>query len=345
MEAEERAAVALGLVAVVVLGAGFAVRAHRRGAPSPTKSGVPAIVANAAGFAACGRALASSDAALRAVEIDGCAKLEGDDLAFLGCSPSGAWSMAIERAVRRRGPAGDACGDVGLVVTLTHFGRDGSPVVVSPGASLATMFHVPEGDVKVNVSVLATPGSRHLDEPQFFDFDGDGDEEVIVTGGAEEEGYSPELHEVWTFKGGAVVGYVPALGLEFDGTLDLDGDRRPDLVGRGPHSKILAESEVGQSEPIAPRFFVYRSMPDGTFDVHSSASIAYAKTQCGPQSAVDFEGATFDDAFGTALVCARLWGTSASDLHAAADRRCHVGERCPLWVSALIDVDPPFTFR
>ncbi|CAN5658200.1 hypothetical protein BH09MYX1_BH09MYX1_03450 [soil metagenome] len=300
-------------------------------------------VPNATGFAACGRSLVASDEALRAIEIDGCPKLEGDDLAFLGCSPSCAWAMSIERAIRLP-VAGDPCGDIGLVVSLTHFAQDGSAVVAAPGASLADTWHVPEGDVKVNLSILQGPGSRHLDEPQFFDFDGDGDEEVIVFCGANEEGGDPELHEMWTFKNGAVAGYAPATGLAFDGTTQLDADHRPDLTSRGPYAKILAESETGDSYPIAPHLFVLQSLVNGTFDIRSPAALDYAKTQCGVESTIDWPSAAFDDGLAMAIVCARLHGASEDDLHAASAKRCHAVDRCPAWVSALIDTPPPFVF-
>lgn len=344
MEREERAAFVLGLAAVAVLAVGFVVREHRHHAPARVH--VPPAAASAGSFTSCGRTLLASDEALRAIEVEGCAKLADEDLAFLGCSPSGTWSMSVERALRRP-VAGDACGDIGLVVSLTHFAKDGSATVTTPGSSLAKTWHVPGGDVTVNASVLVGPGSTHLEEPQFFDFDGDGDDEVIVFGGADEEGYDPELHEVWTFKQGAVVPYAPALGIEFDGTIQLDGDHRPDLVGRGPYAKILAEAENGDSYPIAPSMFVARSMPDGTFDLRSPESIAYAKSRCGSRpalAAVDFATAFFDDAFAQNLVCARLYGAAAEELHEAAAPRCTKGDRCPLWVSALIDVPPPFVF-
>lgn len=340
MEREERAAFVLGIAAVGALVVGFAIREHRRHAPASDFHAPPASTNS---FTSCGRTLLASDEALRAIEIEGCPKLADEDLAFLGCSPSGRWSMSIERAVRRP-VAGDPCGDIGLVVSLTHFAVDGSPTVAAPGSSLATLWHVTGGDVKVNASVLQGPGSVHLEEPQFFDYDGDGDDEVLVFGAADEEGYDPDFHEVWTFKNGSVVAYAPAAGIEFDGTTQLDGDRRPDLASRGPYAKILAESESGESYPIAPHIFVWHSLANGTFDVHSPAAIAFTKAQCGPRSPIDFESAFFDDGLASSIVCARLWGATAEELHAAADKRCKKNDRCPAWVTALIDVPPPFVF-
>lgn len=336
----ERVAVAIGLAVVALVLGGLAARRHRAESTAASAAG-PVVVSSGA----CGRTIAQSDEALRSIEVEGCPRIEGDDVAFLGCSPSGSWATSIERAVRspvEGGTGVDPCGAVGMVVTLTHFAKDGSPVVVSPASSLATKMKTSAGEVTVNASLSPRPGSRHIDEPSFFDFDGDGDEEVVLFASADEEGYDPEIAEVWTFKGGVVVPYAPASGIAFDAVTDVDGDGRPDLVGRGPYAKILAESETGDSFPIAPRFFVARALAGGAFDVHAPESIAYAKTQCGPRAPVDFENGSFDDALATAIVCARILGASAESLHTEAAHRCRGTDRCPLWVSALIDVEPPF---
>ncbi len=338
MELGERGAVGLGLGLAVAVVVGLAVREHRRHAPAHAP--VAATTSTSAG--ACGRTLVASDEALRAIAVDGCPKLADEDLAFLGCNPSGTWALGVERAVRR--PGNDACGDVGLVVSLTHFAKDGSATVAAPGALLAQSWKIGADEVRVNASVLAGPGSLHLEEPQFFDYDGDGDDEVIVFGSADEEGYDPSVQEVWTFKGGAVLAYTPALGVSFEGTTDLDGDKRPDLIGRGPYARILAESESGDSYPVAPSIFVAVSQRDGSFDVHAPAAIEYARSKCGPRPQIDWATTFFDDALAENVVCARLWGATAESLHAAAAARCTKSDRCPLWVSALMDVDPPFVF-
>jgi hypothetical protein len=341
VETTERFAVGLGLLAVVGLALGFGLRVHRRHAP--TTLAVGPAPAGAGAFSSCGRTLVQSDDALRAIAVDGCPKLADEDLAFLGCSPSGTWAMNVERAVRRP-VKDDPCGDVGLVVSLTHFAKDGSATVASPGALLSQPWKIGAEEVQVNASVLQGPGSRHLEEPQFFDFDGDGDEEVIVFGSADEEGWDPTLQEVWTFKRGAVLAYTPALGIPFEATTDLDGDKRPDLIGRGPWSRILAESETGASYPIAPSFFVALSLPDGTFDPHAPAAIEYARSKCGARPQIDWSTTFFDDALAQNIVCARLYGTPAAALHESASVRCAKADRCPLWVTASMDVEPPFVF-
>jgi len=279
-----------------------------------------------------------------------------DGMNFLPCFDDHrvTWGMRIERAYRDVEPGHqdeDYCGSIGFHVRLVHVDAAGREASAMPGPSQVQLWKPDAGgELEVNVSQIPYWGSLDLDEPTYFDFDGDGDPEVIVSGSANEEGYNPNFHEIWTFKDGAVVPYAPAKGLVFDDVADLDDDGRPDLLTRGPFAAVEAPSAMGDAYPISPLLFAAHSRPGGAFVQGDAASIAYAKKECGPAGPLQFT--TFDEDAAKAIVCARLHGVTAAAVVHALDAQCKSyvdvvmeAGQCPGWTKALVAVDPPFQVR
>ena len=276
-----------------------------------------------------------------------------DGMEFLPCFDDRliTWGMRIDRAYRDVEPGHegeDYCGSVGFHVRLVHVDAEGHEASAMPGPAQAQRWKPDAGgEIQVNDSQVPFWGSLDLDAPMYVDFDGDGDPEVIASGSLNEEGYNPTFHEIWTFKGGAVVPYAPAHGIVFEDAVDIDDDTRPDLLTRGPFAKVEADSALGDTYPIAPLLFPAHSKVGGAFVLGDAAAVAYARKECGPPRPLQFT--TFDEDAAKAIVCARLHGTTGDAVTKALDAQCtsyvdvvmEAGQ-CPRWTKELAAVEPPF---
>jgi hypothetical protein len=372
-------AVAIGGLVVVVAVGLFARREHARHGRAPSTP--PVVTASArpkpppppppkpltiedddAGVPLSPRCRALRDGTVRAVAAlassqphPSCvATLDGMD--FLSCFDDHrvTWGMRIERAYRNVEPDHedneDYCGSLGFHVRLVHVDASGHEASAMPGHS-QTYVWTPDGgaELQVNYSQIPYWGSQDINAPTYFDFDGDGDPEVLVSGSVDEEGYNPGFLEIWTFKDGAVVPYAPAQGIVFDVVTDVDDDGRPDLVTRGPFASVEADSALGGTYPIAPLLFAAHSKPGGAFVQGDAAAIAFAKKECGP--AVPLQFTTFDEDGAKAIVCARLYGTTTEAAMKVLDAQCKsyvpvvmdsAAGQCPDWSKGLAAVEPPF---
>ena len=121
-----------------------------------------------------------------------------------GVTEAGTWSLVPRRfEVQRDGivEEGKTCSEIDVEVVLVHLGA------LVDGAELARSEDVPfaqaavDGGLATNWSLVGSGGwgSRSLEKPIFFDYDGDGELEVIVSGSSNDEGYDPSYREIDTY--------------------------------------------------------------------------------------------------------------------------------------------------
>ncbi len=111
----------------------------------------------------------------------------------------------------------------------------------------------------------------------FFDFDGDGEAELLLPTLDSEHATSGQRHlTVWTFKKGKVDLYPPCAKLPAVGVEDADGDGRPDLIldlldtyqgmdtGYPTHSSIHSD-----------QWKLAHSLKDGSFSTTDKVATSY----------------------------------------------------------------------
>lgn len=231
--------------------------------------------------------------------IDGGAGwLTPDLLRRAHCVPietGGAWA-ALPTHVRSTGP-----GEYTIDWRVVHVASDGLQ------ASRVEKPFVAGVDRSLDVADLAA-----------FDFDGDGEPELVLHGTSwARDGAATPFARVYTFKKGVVAPY-PGAPDAFVAVEDVDGDGRPDLVGNGPYAAVIASACSGASRRVIGPALAAHSVSDGGFSSGDEAAAAFAKRGCpAPPETILASGAT-----ATNLACARLWGKSEAEVAAAVAREC-----------------------
>lgn len=263
------------------------------------------------------------------------------DLSTLACrtSQNGAtWGLRVDDVVDI-GAAGatDACA-TGWLVRLVHVDVDGAESAVVPGIAAKQRAHTYD----------VTSDTR-IAEVTFFDWDGDGDDEVLVEA-ARGAADAPDEQRaiVWTFRavdGGAsrVVPYEPSAALTIVGVRDVDGDGRPDLL-----VSFFGTSHDGL--PTTHRFLAH-SLPDGGFSLRDAAAVTWAQKECPSDPKLDLAQKTpadFDSSLADDVACALLWGHDPKELTAELGKACHVAAdagSCPTWARLQAKAKPPLSLR
>jgi len=185
--------------------------------------------------------------------------------------------------------------------------------------------------------------------PIYFDFNGDGVDEVILSSHAHTEGYSPAAFEIWTVVNDKVVRYPTGVSTELTGIDDVDHDGRPDLLTIEVGADL--PSPIGEPRFVGPTV-VYHSLPDGTFSGRDSVARAMFEKECTPQLR-KLTAASLpedDDTLVTHVVCARAAGMPAEALRELLARyRFHEGAvpemPPPADLHAAIDDAPSFVLK
>lgn len=96
---------------------------------------------------------------------------------------------------------------------------------------------------------------------------------------------------------------------------DVNGDQRPDLVGR-----VVFEGgvgcETGSTQVERTPEFAAISRADGTFDARGSEAQAFARRSCGERPRSSQQIDSVQD-----VLCARLWGATQAEIRASIERR------------------------
>ena len=184
---------------------------------------------------------------------------------------------------------------------------------------------------------LEWSGARHvmpsMIEP--FDFDGDGTAEAIViveTTLFSESGLSSTMRRgrVWRSRGADITLYPPSLDIAFEQARDVDGDGRPDLIGRGPFAGFVP-NVCGSEELylVTGPPLLFHATPDGAFNADDGAARDFARRECRSPPHPVVVVSTHDDPekvdmAGSArgIACARLWGFAETPLLAEIGSRC-----------------------
>jgi hypothetical protein len=222
--------------------------------------------------------------------------------------------------------------------------------VQSPELRLSLVYRGASGEE------LARPGFTHfrnawgtatLSIDTVFDYDGDGDPEVIVYDTADGEGTESEVYSVFSAKAAAIVPYAPAQGLQILVVNDADEDGRPDLVFP-LHQAVTSEEGIVGDQTVFPS--LARSLPGGTFAKNDAVVRAFEEKHCAAlrhRGLVAKSGEIRDDvATGHAIVCARRRGAAERALLEELERACPsfgdpprhgpatsmpANEPCPAW--------------
>lgn len=161
-----------------------------------------------------------------------------------------------------------------------------------------------------------------------FDFDGDGDEELILVGHDQtKEGPKDPIGQIVSFKGGQVALYPNVGQFPFFRTTDADNDGRPDLVTYGPYRSRIPARCNGQASVAQGPPMLLHSKPDGTFAKDDAVAIAFAKQACekpGFSVARDDEKRVDDEQTFVNIACARMWGMPIAQANQAVASQCNV---------------------
>ena len=170
--------------------------------------------------------------------------------------------------------------------------------------------------------------SLDLEQPTAFDFDGDGEDEAILTGASwVRDGASAPYARMWTLKGKKIEPYARAP--EFASTDDIDDDGRPDLLTNGPYVAVPSSDSpeaCGASEQrVTGPLLALHARPDGTFSAVDEQALTYAKRACPGRPKNILIKQTGNSQRGSAdnLACARMWGVSETDITAMVTKECH----------------------
>ncbi len=166
-----------------------------------------------------------------------------------------------------------------------------------------------------------------FDTQMDFDFDGDGEEELIVIGHDQtKDGPRDPMAYIVEFKNASAQLYAPAKDLPIFRVEDVDRDGRPDFVSYGPYrARIGARCNGAPAQVVGPPMLVH-SLPNGTFSMTDERSIAFAKQHCekpGFSVARDEEKHVDDDQTFVNIACARMWGMTEAQAVSSVASSCN----------------------
>jgi hypothetical protein len=175
---------------------------------------------------------------------------------------------------------------------------------------------------------------------QFFDYDGDGSDEVILSSFEHHfEGEPRTLIQLWTARGGAVVPYQTGVPTPLTRVEDVDHDGRPDLVTLEVSVTIPSGASARETGPDV----VYHSVAGGKFDGRDAVARAAFEKSCPPELR-SFGAASGRDpeTLAMRLICSRAAGMTREQVTAAAERLLADAAYQPVEVKDAIDPEPSF---
>lgn len=153
---------------------------------------------------------------------------------------------------------------------------------------------------------------------RFFDYDGDGDPELLTSSKKINDvscGYDT-IVRLYSRRGGALAPYadVPRV-FEIS---DADEDGRPDLLFT-PYDITIASGGYYKSLDRSWALLAH-SLADGSFSRDDALAVAHAKALCPAAPSLQRVASSSD--LPAAIHCGRLWGIARAQLSAAVESRC-----------------------
>lgn len=244
---------------------------------------------------------------------------------------AGAWAVVVdEKAAASKGEEPFA----GRWMLL-HVDRNGQLASVTPELPRVMSLLKSSGDTlppgckssPCNFAFSAGSIDTSLSRPSVFDFDRDGEPELLLLAEVSQtEGSTESRSWLWTFKDGAITPYAPAAGLDIAAMDDADKDGAPDLVLM-PYVGESDNNEAAFPEPVTGPSFLAHTLPDGSFSMTDAVAEAHAKNQCPsrPEKLIVMDRkrpVQGEERSLRNVVCARVWGASAEEARSAADAQC-----------------------
>ena len=267
-------------------------------------------------------------------------------------------------------------GDVGIRIAMMHLVPASARINRCNIEARVELVHIDHAKAKVGTALgVARQGDTEsinfvdvngwkwdlLGQPTFFDFDGDGEPEILVSGidpgagGGEWQGF--DWHEAWTFRSGAWKKYPPLASAHFSKIEDVDHDGRPDLRTRGAYEPFLAISGLGGSQDrIVNPIFVLHSLPNGSFSAIDSIAKKAANDACAAARPFPFSksGQDLDQVDALTLACVRMQGASQDDTLKKLSTSCkayfsdvydNAPDHCPAWAKQIAATTPPLSLK
>ena len=256
-------------------------------------------------------------------------------------------------------PSGD-CGADGPKITIS------SEVVFQSGDKKKTA-PLPDG------IIVRSASEKLAFVDGAFDYDGDGDPEVLLVESDWEESEKHDIRRtIKTLRSGKLANYPHAPPLHALSRMeDVDHDGRPDLYSPGPYSKLMRPSCGGgaDEEPAVDPIFLFHSLGDGKFsavdavaqkavaDCSATADISLAKARSKATAKTGTHAVLIKD-----IVCARMRGQSADDVLKQLAAECQKWDAkldldvdgkvmacgqsaakltCPAWIKQVAQTNPP----
>ncbi len=236
--------------------------------------------------------------------------VEGDVQCWPQVSTNTSWGLMLEDAQVL--PETDNWMDLWKVsgrVAIAHVDREGT-VTTAPIVNVISPadVQVPTGFTSrfAHANCCAYDGMEAM-TAQPFDFDGDGEPELLIHTSFFLEGDFSEWTELYQYARGSIQPYARPAGFAMTAIQDVDGDHRPDLLSS---PRITGGESCGSGFAITgnPPALVAISLPNGTFDPAGAGAKAHARTWCpsNPRRLTELSH----------VVCARLWGRTVQNIRA-----------------------------
>jgi hypothetical protein len=167
-----------------------------------------------------------------------------------------------------------------------------------------------------------------IDEPRAFDYDGDGEAELVLSGASPERFATADdvlesdelgFGAILRASDGGVRELAATAALNISGFEDIDGDGRPDVL----MTSFIdgADADVGTWTFLGPRLAAH-SLESGTFSTDDVAVTEWVRREC---RSANLEQVHARGLFRAAM-CARLLGASPSEVSKRYGARCRALE-------------------
>lgn len=170
---------------------------------------------------------------------------------------------------------------------------------------------------QIEVAPFSVRGFGHVTSA--FDYDGDGEDEVLLGTDSSNIYGGITIGTLWTVRNGMVTPFLPAQGINIEGLEDVDDDGRPDIVTLGPYQPESAPlCTDGNYRQV---FSLIAHSTSTGFSFTDRVAADYAKKLCPrPPGKLDINPDLVDSL--SAVRCARLWGMSSADALRAIHAKC-----------------------